>query len=175
MSAEFNVHPRKRGSTWAYQIMIKDDEDNWIYHSSKSGYKTKTEANTAGLIAGALIKPQPKAAKGTFKEIADLYIADGKREESTRKAYRSWLKNLSDIWYKPITKITYTDVAPLIFNYYDTHKYTGTISLITLGKSIFRYAERKLKIQLDNPFLEIKISKKAIKRRKFLMPSRLNS
>ena len=153
----YTVSTRKRSDTWSYQIIVDGQ-----YHSSKSGFKTKREAKRAGDTAALKIKT-PERNKQTFKEIADLYIKDGMKAESTRRAYKQWLKNLEPIWHTEITKVTYQDVSPLIFDYYDTHKYNGTKSLVGFGKSVFRFASRKLKIDVDNPFDEITLRKQSDK------------
>lgn len=153
----YTVSLRKRGEKWSYQILIDGK-----YHSSKSGFKDRKEAKRAGDSAALKIKT-PERSKSTFKEIADLYINDGMKEESTKRSYRQWLKNLEPLWNTEITKIKYQDVSPLVFDYYSTHKYNGTKSLVGLGKSVFKFAQRKMKIDVDNPFEEITIRKQSDK------------
>lgn len=153
----YTVSLRKRGEKWSYQILIDGK-----YHSSKSGFKDRKEAKRAGDSAALKIKT-PERSKSTFKEIADLYINDGMKEESTKRSYRQWLKNLEPIWNIEITKIKYQDVSPLVFDYYSTHKYNGTKSLVGLGKSVFKFAQRKMKIDVDNPFEEVVIRKQSDK------------
>ena len=118
----YTVSLRKRGDKWSYQIFIDRK-----YHSSKSGFKTKAEAKRAGNQAALKIK-NPERKKNTFKEIADLYIDDGTKEETTKRAYKSWLKNFKPIHDIEMLKLTYVDVAPVIHDYYKEHKYNGTIA-----------------------------------------------
>lgn len=153
----YTVSVRKRSDTWSYQILVDGK-----YHSSKSGFKDKKSAKRAGDTAALKIKT-PERNKMSFKTIADLYINDGMKAESSKRSYRQWLKNLEAIWHTEITKVTYQDVSPLIFDYYATHKYSGTKSLVGFGKSVFRFADKKLKIDVDNPFDEITIRKQSDK------------
>lgn len=153
----YTVSLRKRGEKWSYQIFIDGK-----YHSSKSGFKERKEAKRAGDAAALKIKT-PERNKLSFKSIADLYINDGMKAESTKRTYRQWLKNLKGIWDKEITKVTYQDVSPLIFDYYAEHKYNGAKSLVGFGKSVFRFAIRKLKVDVDNPFEEITLRKQSNK------------
>lgn len=153
----YTVSLRKRSSTWSYQIFIDGK-----YYCSKSGFKTKPEAKRAGDQAALKIKV-PEKSKDTFKSIAELYINDGTREETTKRAYKSWLKNLEPIHDIEMLKLTYTDVAPIIHDYYKDHKYNGTMSLLRFGKSIVNYAIQKLDYDMKNPFDKVTVEEKASK------------
>ena len=153
----YTVSLRKRGNKWSYQIFTGNK-----YHSSKSGFKTKSEAKRAGDQAALKIK-NPERKKNTFKEIADLYIDDGTKEETTKRAYKSWLKNFEPIYDIEMLKLTYVDVAPIIHDYYKDHKYNGTMSLLRFGKSIVNYAIHKLDYDMKNPFEKVTIEEKASK------------
>jgi integrase len=150
----YTVSVRKRSDTWSYQIFIGSK-----YHSSKSGFKTKAEAKRAGDSAALKIKSTDKA-KGTFKEVADLYVADGYKEKSSLRTYRMWLNNLKPLHNIEMDKLTYSDVAPVINNYYLTHKLSGSQSLLRFGKSIVDYAINKLDYDIKNPFVKIKLKPK---------------
>jgi integrase len=130
------------------------------YYSSKSGFKTKTEAKKAGDKAAVRIK-NPVRPKDSFKTIAELYIADGYREKSTIYAYKSWLKVFEPIHDIEMLKLSYADVAPVIHDYYLTHKYNGSQSMLRFGKSIINYAIDKLDYDMKNPFNKIKLEKKS--------------
>ena len=149
----YTVSLRKRGDKWSYQIFVGSK-----YHSSKSGFKTRADAKRAGDQAALKIK-NPERNKNTFKEIADLYIKDGGKAESTQRTYNEWLKNLKPIWDTEITKITYLEVSTIITDYYVDHKYNTVKSLVGFGNSIFIFAHRKLKIDVESPFREITLRK----------------
>lgn len=150
----YTVSLRKRGEKWSYQILIDGK-----YHSSKSGFKTKAEAKRAGDRAALQIKT-PEKAKGTFKEVADLYIADGYKEKSSLRTYRMWLNALKPLHAIEMTKLSYSDVAPVINSYYLTHKLSGSQSILRFAKSIVDYAINKLDYDIKNPFIKIKLKPK---------------
>lgn len=150
----YTVSLRKRSSTWSYQIFIDGK-----YHSSKSGFKDRKEAKKAGDSAALKIKT-PERTKGTFKEVADLYIADGYKEKSSLRTYRMWLKVLEPLHAIEMNKLSYSDVAPVINSYYLTHKLSGSQSILRFGKSIVDYAINKLDYDIKNPFVKIKLKPK---------------
>lgn len=150
----YTVSLRNRSGKWSYQILIDGK-----YHSSKSGFRTKTEAKKAGDQAALKIKT-PEKSKGTFKSVADLYIADGYKEKSTLRTYRMWLKALASLHDIEISKLSYSDVAPVINSYYLTHKLSGSQSILRFGKSIVDYAINKLDYDMKNPFIKIKLKAK---------------
>lgn len=153
----YTVSVRKRSDTWSYQILVDGS-----YYSSKSGFKTKSEAKKAGDREAVKIKT-PKKSKENFKAIAELYIKDGTKEKTTIRAYESWLNNLEPIHDIDMLKLTYIDVAPIIHDYYINHKYNGTMSLLRFGKSIVNYAIDKLDYDMRNPFNKITVEEKASK------------
>ena len=153
----YTVSLRKRGQNWSYQIFIDGK-----YHSSKSGFKTKAEAKRTGDRDALKIKV-PEKSKESFKAIAELYIDDGTKEETTKRAYKSWLKNFKPIFGVEMLKLTYVDIAPIIHDYYKDHKYNGTMSLLRFGKSIVNYAIQKLDYDMKNPFEKVTIEEKASK------------
>lgn len=156
----YTVSLRKRGEKWSYQILV-----DGLYHSSKSGFKTKAEAKAAGDKAAIRIKT-PDRNKDTFKTIADLYIKDGSREASTRNTYESWLKVFEPIWDIEIVKLQYKDVSPIIMDYYVDHKYTSTKSMLAFGKSIVNYAIDRMDVDMKNPFNKVTIKEKSSKAKK---------
>lgn len=156
----YTVSLRKRSDTWSYQIFIDGK-----YHSSKSGFKTKAEAKAAGDKAALKIK-NPTRNKDTFKKIADLYIKDGHREKSTISTYKRWLNVFKPIWDIEMAKLRYQDVAPVITDYYESHKYTGTMSMLNFGSAIVKYAIDKLDVDMKNPFTKITIKEKSSKSKK---------
>jgi len=150
----YTVSTRKRSTTWSYQIFVDGD-----YYSSESGFKTKSEAKKAGDKAAIKIKT-PTKSKDTFKAIAELYIADGYKEQSTIYTYENWLKNFKPIYDVEMLKLTYSDVSSIINDYYLTHKYNGSQSLMRFGKSIVNYAIDKLDYDMRNPFNKIDLKLK---------------
>ena len=158
------VTTRKR-VTWSYQIYIKQS-GSWTYHSSGSGFKTQRKAEETGHKLSREIQTQPEASNDCFKGIADKYINDGLKEPSTVAAYKSWLEVYKPIHNVAITEVTYSDVSQIITDYYRDHKYLGAKSIMNFGGSIFRYAIKKLKIKMDNPFDDIRIREKNNKAKK---------
>ncbi|GEM_PF-3264091 len=156
----YTVSLRKRGDKWSYQIMV-----DGRYHSSKSGFETKTDAKEAGDKVAVKIK-SPTRNKDTFKAVSDLYIKDGVRETSTRNTYESWLKVFKPIWDIEITKLQYKDVSPIIMDYYRSHKYTSTKSMLAFGKSIVNYAIDRMDVDMKNPFNKVIIKEKSSKAKK---------
>lgn len=150
----YTVSVRKRSDTWSYQILVDGS-----YYSSKSGFKTKSEAKKAGDKAATRIK-NPTRPKDSFKAVADLYIKDGIREQSTLESYKNWLKAYSSIYDVRMLKLSYSDIQPVIMDYYATHKYNGTESILRFGKSIVNYAIDKLDYDMRNPFNKIQIVRK---------------
>jgi len=161
---EYKVTTRKR-VTWSYQIYIKRS-GSWKYHSSGSGFKTQRKAEETGHKLSREIQTQPEASQDCFKAIAEKYIKDGLKEPSTLKAYKSWLEVYKPIHNTPITEVTYSDVSQIITDYYRDHKYLGTKSILNFGASIFRYAIKKIKIKMENPFDDIVIREKNNKAKK---------
>ena len=151
--------------TWSYQIYIKTS-GSWKYHSSGSGFKTQRKAEETGHKLSREIQTQPEASQDCFKAIADKYIADGLKEPSTIKAYKAWLTVYKPIYDKAITEVTYSDVSQIITDYYRDHQYLGTKSIMNFGNSIFKYAIKRLKIKMDNPFDDVQIREKSNKAKK---------
>lgn len=161
---DIKITTRKR-VTWSYQIYIKTS-GSWIYHSSGSGFKTQREAESKGHKLSREIETQPEASQDCFKAIADKYIADGLKEPSTIKTYKCWLEVYKPIFDKSITEVDYSDVSQIVTDYYRDHRYLGTKSIMKFGNSIFKYAIKKLKIRMDNPFDGLEIREKSNKAKK---------
>lgn len=161
---DFKVTTRKRAS-WSYQIYVKQS-NIWQYHSSGSGFKTQRKAQETGHKLAREIQMQPEASQDCFKAIADKYIADGLKEPSTIKAYKAWLTVYKPIYDKAITEVDYSDVSEIITDYYRDHTYSGTKSIKDFGNSIFKFAIKKLKIRMDNPFDDLVIKEKNNKSKK---------
>jgi len=161
---DIKITTRKR-VTWSYQIYIKQS-GSWKYHSSGSGFKTQREAESTGHKLSREIQTQPEASNDCFKAIADKYISDGLKEPSTVAAYKSWLEVYKPIHNTPITEVTYSDVSEIITDYYRDHKYLGAKSILNFGNSIFKYAIKRLKIRMDNPFDDVVIREKNTKAKK---------
>ena len=157
---KYTVSTRKRSDTWSYQIFIDGS-----YYSSKSGFKTKMDAKKAGDKAAVKIKT-PTRSKDDFLAIAKLYIADGIKEPTTIETYNRWLKVFEPVYDVEMLKLTYQDVAPVINEYYLTHKYNGTQSILRFGKSIVDFAINKLDYDMRNPFSKITLEKKSDKGKK---------
>ena len=153
----YTVSVRKRSDTWSYQILVEGK-----YYSSRSGFKTKTEAKKAGDKAAVRIKV-PTKSKETFKSIAEMYIKKGNKELNTIETYERWLKVFKDIHDVEMLKLTYADVEPIISDYYLTHKYNGAQSMLRFGKSIVDFAIDKLDYDMRNPFKKITLEKKSNK------------
>lgn len=150
----YTVSVRKRSDTWSYQILIDGS-----YYSSKSGFKTKSEAKKAGDRAALKIKT-PTRSKESFKEIAELYIKDGYREPSTVATYEKWLKVFKPIYSVEMLKLSYSDVAPIIHDYYLSHKFNGSQSMLRFGKAVVNFAIKKLDYDMRNPFDKVTIERK---------------
>jgi len=161
---DIKITTRKR-VTWSYQIYIKTS-GSWKYHSSGSGFKTQREAESKGHKLSREIQTQPEASQDCFKAIADKYIADGLKEPSTLKAYKAWLTVYKPIYDKAITEVDYSDISEIITDYYRDHAYMGTKSIMNFGKAIFKFAIKKLKIKMDNPFDDLTIKEKSNKKKK---------
>jgi len=153
--------------TWEWILSYKDYMGVWR-QKSKSGYTTKAEAKSAGNSFMATFDAPRENSDYTFKKVAEIHETIIERSYNTQATYKAKLDNFEAIHDIKLSEIDFETVQEIINNYYKLNKYGSTKALIQYGSSIFRFADRKLKIKADNPFSHVSVIEKQEKSKKII-------
>lgn len=182
MKKDINIsyRDRNRGTgkapNWQYIISYKTS-GQWK-QKSKQGFAKKKDCKEAATERAEKLMEQyhvlEQSTAMTFEEVFEAMLRDKPRADNTVSTYRNTFKSYGDLREKDISEISYLDVLTVIREEEQKRKGTGTKLLKAVGKMVFTYAIRKLRIVATNPFDEIELEKKpASFERKALTPAEI--
>lgn len=167
---------RKRGAVWQYRIKYKDPMTKESKEVSKSGFKTKKEAQQAAHAHEQKLASGLEVGKGVelLKDYLHNWLAEYKKDNVRKNTYILHERNLNTKIIPYFKEISLKDVTPLRYQKFINHlndlgysKRTIEIVHTTMFNAM-QTAFRPLRKIEDNPCLDVLIPRTNAKKKKGL-------
>lgn len=159
---DMNLLVRKKNKGYQYIISYKEGL-KWR-QTSKQGFATKGEAKRAGQARMRELEQLNPSADSdvTFGDVAKMVENNGKLSDNTIRIYKYWASFYEELSDMPIRLVRYNNLIDIITDHSKKYKYSGTKDMVSHGRRIMNFAQKKLRIISHNPFDDIEVNKPVV-------------